>query len=62
MRDKPILSEKTLHNEYFRKASIEKKISGRGSQGAWRQHELIGSNRQSESNFDFDFGVTSLVS
>jgi hypothetical protein len=32
-----------------------KKISGRGSHGAWRQYELIGVNRQSYSSFDFDF-------
>jgi hypothetical protein len=32
-----------LHKKYYRKTSIEKKkISGRGSQGAWRQDELIG--------------------
>jgi hypothetical protein len=30
-----------LHKGYYRKSSVEK-ISGRGSQGAWRQKELIG--------------------
>jgi hypothetical protein len=30
-----------LHKDYYRKSSVEK-ISGRGSQGAWRQDELIG--------------------
>jgi hypothetical protein len=31
-----------LHKDYGRKFSIENKNSGRESQGAWRQHELIG--------------------
>jgi hypothetical protein len=32
-----------LHKDYYRKSSVEKKnISGRGSQGAWHQDELIG--------------------
>jgi hypothetical protein len=31
-----------LHKEYYRKSSVEKKISGRELQGAWRQDELIG--------------------
>jgi hypothetical protein len=31
-----------LHNDYDRKGSVEKKISGRESQGAWREDELIG--------------------
>jgi hypothetical protein len=31
-----------LHKDYDREVSIEKKISGRESQGAWRQDELIG--------------------
>jgi hypothetical protein len=30
-----------LRKHYYRKSSVEK-ISGRGSQGAWRQDELIG--------------------
>jgi hypothetical protein len=30
-----------LHKDYYRKSSVEN-ISGRGSQGAWRQDELIG--------------------
>jgi hypothetical protein len=30
-----------LHKDYYRVSSAEKK-SGRGSQGAWRQDELIG--------------------
>jgi hypothetical protein len=43
LRDKPIFSsEKMLHNDYYRKSLVEKKISARGSQGAWRQGELIG--------------------
>jgi hypothetical protein len=29
-----------LHKDYYRKSSVEK-ISGRESQGAWRQEELI---------------------
>jgi hypothetical protein len=29
-----------LHKDYYRKGSVEK-ISGRESQGAWRQDELI---------------------
>jgi hypothetical protein len=31
-----------LHKDYYRKSSIRKQISGRGSQKAWRQDELIG--------------------
>jgi hypothetical protein len=32
-----------LHNDYDRKCSVEKrKITGRESQGAWRQDELMG--------------------
>jgi hypothetical protein len=32
-----------LHKDYDRKGSVaKKKISGRESQGAWRQYELIG--------------------
>jgi hypothetical protein len=43
MRDKPIFSaERMLHKDYYRRSSTEKKISGRESQGAWRQDELIG--------------------
>jgi hypothetical protein len=44
IRDKPILSsERLLHKDYGRKSSVaKKKISGRDSQGAWRQDELIG--------------------
>jgi hypothetical protein len=41
---RPIFSsERILHKYYYRKSSVEKKISGRESQGAWRQDELIGS-------------------
>jgi hypothetical protein len=35
-------SERMLHKDYYCRSSVEKKISGRGSQGAWRQDELIG--------------------
>jgi hypothetical protein len=31
-----------LHKAYDRKSSVKKKVSGRESQGAWRQDELIG--------------------
>jgi hypothetical protein len=31
-----------LHKDYYRKGSVGEKISGRGSQGAWRQDKLIG--------------------
>jgi hypothetical protein len=42
IRDKPIFSsERMLHKDYYRKGSVEKKISGRESQGAWGQDELI---------------------
>jgi hypothetical protein len=42
MREKLILSsERLLHKAYNRKNSVEKKISGRDRQEAWRQHELI---------------------
>jgi hypothetical protein len=30
------------YDHYDRKGSVEKKISGRESQGAWHQDELIG--------------------
>jgi hypothetical protein len=36
-----------LHKVYYHKGSVEKKISGRWSEGAWPQDELIGVNRQS---------------
>jgi hypothetical protein len=44
VRDKPIFSsERMLHKDYYRRSSAKKKKkSGRGSQGAWRQDELIG--------------------
>jgi hypothetical protein len=32
-----------LHEDYNRKCSVENKIIGRESQGAWGQDELIGS-------------------
>jgi hypothetical protein len=42
VRGKPIiLSERTLHKDYYRKGSVEK-ISGCESQGALLQGELIG--------------------
>jgi hypothetical protein len=35
IRGKPIFSsEKMLHKDYYRRSSVEKKKSGRGSQGA----------------------------
>jgi hypothetical protein len=30
-----------LHKDYYRKGSVDKTISGRESQVAWRQDELI---------------------
>jgi hypothetical protein len=40
--DNPIFSsERMLHKDYYRRSSVKKK-SGRGSQGARRQDELIG--------------------
>jgi hypothetical protein len=44
VRDKLIFSsERMLHKAYDRKGSVKKKkISGRESQRAWRQDELIG--------------------
>jgi hypothetical protein len=42
IRDKPTsASGRVLHKEYNRKYSLEKN-SGRESQGAWRQDEMIG--------------------
>jgi hypothetical protein len=35
-------SERTLHKDYDRKGSVDKKVSGRESQGAWAKDELIG--------------------
>jgi hypothetical protein len=41
VNDKPILSSaRMLHKDYDSRCSIEKK-SGRESQGAWREDELI---------------------
>jgi hypothetical protein len=34
-------SERVLHKDYYRKGLVEKN-SGRGSQGAWHQEEMIG--------------------
>jgi hypothetical protein len=31
-----------LHKDYDCKCSVEKKVAGRESQGAWNQDELIG--------------------
>jgi hypothetical protein len=31
-----------LRKDYYRKGSVEKEVSGRESQGDWRQDELIG--------------------
>jgi hypothetical protein len=43
IRNKPIFpSERMLHKDYNCKSSVGKEICGRGSQGAWRQDELIG--------------------
>jgi hypothetical protein len=36
------LIREDVHKDYYRKSSDGKKISGHGSQGAWRQGELIG--------------------
>jgi hypothetical protein len=42
IRVKPIFSsERILHKNYYRKGSVEKGISGRESQGAWRPDEMI---------------------
>jgi hypothetical protein len=43
VNDRPIpSSERMLHKNYHRKCSVEKKNSGRESQGACRQDELTG--------------------
>jgi hypothetical protein len=36
------MSERTLHKDYDRKGSVEKEISCRKFQRAWRQDEVIG--------------------
>jgi hypothetical protein len=42
MTIKPIfILERTLHKDRDCKGSVEKKISGRDLQGAWRQDKLI---------------------
>jgi hypothetical protein len=42
VNDRPILSDvRMLHKDHYHKSSVEKK-SGRRSQGAWCQDELIG--------------------
>jgi hypothetical protein len=43
-----------LHKDYDRKGWAEKEISGREPKGARRQDELIGGNRQSQSDCDAD--------
>jgi hypothetical protein len=44
IRENPIFSsERMLHKDCYYKGSVEK-ISGRGSEGSWRQDELIGGN------------------
>jgi hypothetical protein len=41
IRDKPnFSSQRLLHKDYGRKGSVEKSLV-RGSQGAWRQDEMI---------------------
>jgi hypothetical protein len=53
INDIHILSlERMLHKDYNRKGSVGKKIAGRGSQGAWRQDELMAVYRQSYSISD----------
>jgi hypothetical protein len=49
IRDKPIFSsERVLHKDNDLKGLVEKNVSGRESQRAWRQDKLIGGkNRQS---------------
>jgi hypothetical protein len=37
----PSSCQRMLHNDYIRKCSVEKN-TGRESQGAWRQDELMG--------------------
>jgi hypothetical protein len=40
VNDRPVLSwERMLHKDYNRKSSVEKEISGRGSEGPLRQDE-----------------------
>jgi hypothetical protein len=46
IRDNAILSSDRLHKDYDSKGLIEKQISGRGSQGACCQAELIGGKRK----------------
>jgi hypothetical protein len=43
IRDKPIFSsERMLHKDYYYQGSVGgNKISGRGSQEAWQQDEMI---------------------
>jgi hypothetical protein len=43
-----------LHKDWPARVQLEK-ISGRGSQGAWRQDELIGGKPPVVSNFAFSF-------
>jgi hypothetical protein len=47
VNDKPILSsERMLYKDYNRRCSIERKESGRESQGAQSKEELIGGKPQ----------------
>jgi hypothetical protein len=49
-------SDPSLYNEsLFAARGLSEKMSGRGSQGAWHQDELIGGKPPVVSNFDFDF-------
>jgi hypothetical protein len=42
-----LLVREELHTDCYRKGLVEKKFSGRDSQGAWRQDERIDGDRQS---------------
>jgi hypothetical protein len=44
--EKPILSSEMLHKDYDRKGTVSNKISGRDTQGARLQDELIGGKPQ----------------
>jgi hypothetical protein len=46
-----------LYKDYYHKGSVKEKISGRGSQGVWRQDELIDIKLPVIKNYDFDLDL-----
>jgi hypothetical protein len=59
IRDKPILSsERMLHRNYYRKDSVEEKSFVMSRNGLDAKENWLAVNRQSKSNFGFDFDLS----